>query len=145
TDFAQGGFNRVTGSSSLSGAPNLYGDAQTLSGHAVGGHNTLIALTPSVMYGDALVLSGNARGGGNILIGAANPFGPPFTNSNVMYGDGEELGGHASGGGNTLVSGQRANDVMWGDAAVVSAFAHTQPNTFEFAPANGHDTIMDFH
>lgn len=144
TDHAAGGNNTVSGFSGQ-GVPSLFGDAETLSGFASGGHNTVTAEGTSVMYGDAYELADHASGGGNLLTGPSNPhgiFGPPVPN--VMYGDGYELLDHASGGGNTLVSGQNSNDVMWGDAAIVSPNAHTRANTFVFAPQNGHDTIMDF-
>lgn len=145
TDHAVGGHNTVSGSSILPYGASLFGDAETLSGYAQGGHNTVTAEGTSVMYGDAYELTDHASGGGNLLVGPSNPaglFGPPV--ANLMYGDGYELLGYASGGGNTLVSGENSNDIMWGDAAVVSHFAQTRANTFVFAPSNGHDTIMDF-
>jgi Ca2+-binding RTX toxin-like protein len=61
-----------------------------------------------------------------------------------MYGDGYELLGDAVGGGNTLISGN-SSDIMYGDAAIVSATAKISGDTFEFMPHNGYDQIMDFH
>ncbi|MDB5445750.1 MAG: hypothetical protein JWQ97_1067, partial [Phenylobacterium sp.] len=43
-----------------------------------------------------------------------------------------------------LISGQGADDRMWGDAATVSPHATTGADVFEFAAANGHDVIEDF-
>jgi len=144
--FATGGFNTVTGATTESRVQTLYGDAGSMSGFASGGHNTLIGTTDTsfVMYGDAATLSDFASGGGNTLTGASasGANAPPV--SNLMYGDGHDLLTFASGGGNTLVSGQGADDTMWGDAAVVSPFATTLANKFVFAPGNAHDTIMDF-
>jgi hypothetical protein len=144
TDFAKGGHNTVTGSSGHD-FTTLFGDAGTMSGFAQGGSNMVVgrATNPSIMYGDAFTLTGFARGGGNTLIAPALSGG--IVTSNTLYGDGHDLLGFASGGGNTLIGGQGANDTMWGDAAVVAATAHTRANTFEFAPSNAHDTIMDFH
>jgi hypothetical protein len=148
TDFARGGENTVTGSTELTvgTTQNLYGDAGTLSGHARGGDNLVegAAQNSTVMYGDAATLQDHARGGGNTLIGASGIAGSGDAITNTMYGDGHDLLDHASGGGNTLVSGANAEDIMWGDAAVVSSTAHTRANTFVFAPQNGQDTIMDF-
>jgi Ca2+-binding RTX toxin-like protein len=140
---AQGGHNTLTGGSGT-GFVNLFGDAETMSGFAQGGDNMLVGerTNPSIMYGDAMTLSGFAKGGGNTLIAPSDL--TPRIPTNTLYGDGHDLLGFASGGGNTLISGN-SNDIMWGDAAVVAATAHTKANTFVFSPPNGQDVIMDFH
>jgi hypothetical protein len=145
TDYARGGYNTVAGNIGLGGLANLFGDAYTLSGHASGGHNTITgsAAGPETtfnMYGDAYQLTDYASGGGNTLISPGFPVIPTID----MFGDGHDLLGHASGGGNTLVAGQGVSDIMWGDAAVVSALATTRANTFVFSAGIGHDAIMDF-
>jgi serralysin len=144
TGFAKGGDNTVSADIGQGGPANLYGDAYILSGFASGGHNTLSGASPGpeatwTMYGDAYELTDFAHGGGNTLTS------PGFSIAPVtMYGDGYELLGHASGGDNTLVAGGRVEDIMYGDAAIVSRFAQTQANTFSFSPGIGQDVIMDF-
>ena len=144
TSFAGGGDNTVTADIGLGGPANLYGDAYTLSGFASGGHNTLSGSSPGpdatwVMYGDAYELADFAHGGGNLLTSPSSTIAPV-----TMYGDGYELLGFASGGGNTLVAGQQVDDIMYGDAAIVSPSAQTRANTFDFSPGIGQDVIMDF-
>jgi hypothetical protein len=141
---AHGGYNTVSGSLGLGGSLTLYGDAHTLTGAASGGHNTLSAFAPTpnttfVMYGDAFELSGAAHGGNNLLTSPDSTIAPV-----MMYGDGFERLGAATGGGNTLVAGHMVDDVMWGDAAVVSSPVQAAANTFIFSAGIGHDTIMDF-
>jgi len=140
--FAEGGHNHVSGSARIQ--TFLYGDAEFMSQHATGGYNTLtgVETNPTVMFGDAFELSGHATGGHNTLI-APSGLGPVGPSYNLMYGDGYELLDHASGGGNTLVSGG-SNDMMYGDAAIVSPQATTAPNSFVFTPHNANDQIMDF-
>lgn len=146
-NFAHGGNDQVTGSGGHGSPASLYGDAETMSGHSMGGDDTITGVTgaPEQMIGDASLLTNNAHGGDDLLIAGANTVpNVPQGGVNAMYGDGLTLSGHAHGGNDTLVSGQGSTDLMWGDAATVGPDATTGADRFVFAPANGHDQIMDF-
>lgn len=118
----------------------IFGDAFELSGHARGGDDAISASGEfaATAFGDGRTLTDHAQGGDDTLTGASS-FG-----SVRLYGDGEMLGDHARGGDDLLISGQGADDRMWGDAAVVSARAGAGADTFQFGPANGQDRIEDF-
>jgi hypothetical protein len=114
-----------------------YGDGETMSGHAVGGNDTVTAHTA---YGDAQSLTDYAQGGDDLVAGRIDY--PNF--QSALYGDGAELLGHATGGDDTIVGTTSAPDLMWGDAATVAATATTGADLFVFQPDNNHDQIMDF-
>jgi hypothetical protein len=123
-----------------------YGDALTLSNHARGGDDQLVGTSPNgrvALYGDAQTLRGHAQGGDDLLIGhtANTTWG---LQGSDLYGDGQVLADHAHGGNDTLISGQGADDRMWGDAATVGPHAGAGADVFEFQAANGHDVIEDF-
>ncbi|CAN7344646.1 hypothetical protein LJR225_002021 [Phenylobacterium sp. LjRoot225] len=141
TDQGHGGDDTIT---NFSGdfAGRSFGDAATMSGSARGGDDLLsVNGFGAAIYGDAETLTDRAQGGDDTLTAPSST--PSFAVA-FMYGDGQTLAGRARGGDDVLISGQRANDQMWGDAAVVGPHATTGADRYVFAPQNGDDQIMDF-
>jgi hypothetical protein len=142
-DHAVGGNDTVTVGASRFGLMG-FGDAQIITDHGRGGDDVVsgqgFGTLPQQLYGDAFTLSGFAIGGDDTVIGANG-------GGSLIYGDGHELFDHARGGDDVLVSGA-ANDLMWGDAAVVAPTAQTGNDTFLFDRTTqlnlGNDTIEDF-
>jgi hypothetical protein len=102
------------------------GDALTMSGHAVGGNDTLTGgnnsssnLVENNLAGDAgNSMSGFAHGGNDILTGGNNSGSGQL--DNVLYGDAPALFDRSTGGRDILYAGTAAaggtvSNVMWGD------------------------------
>jgi len=97
----------------------LYGDATSLSGHAVGGNDTLtggaggdgVAFTYNELFGDAYQLYSSARGGNDLLTGGADA-------ENHLYGDAGGMYDSTRGGADTLIggTGAAAINILRGDA-----------------------------
>jgi serralysin len=97
-------------------------------------------ISNSDLFGDAQTLSGTAVGGNDSLYGAVAAEG----SISRLFGDGFELLDNARGGNDLLTSRTHRSDIMVGDAFVVSPEAVTGSDIFAFAPGNGRDMIVDF-
>jgi hypothetical protein len=114
TDHGRGGDDVVSGQGFGSVPQQLYGDAYTLSGSAIGGNDTVIGANggPSQIYGDGHELLDHAKGGDDVLVsGAAN---------DLMWGDAPVVAPTAQTGADTFLFDRTS-----------------QPNL-------GNDTIEDF-
>lgn len=155
SDDARGGDDVAV----LQGTDNLgYGDAVTMLGSAVGGHDHLTGGNknsfPDVvneLYGDAFAMSGSATGGNDILTGGQNSESGQV--SNFLCGDALQMSGAATGGNDILYAGNAApgctviND-MWGDGQL-SDFAEGGQDLFIFKDdgpmtVGTQNTIHDF-
>jgi hypothetical protein len=101
-------------------------------------HNPTISM--SDLFGDAQTLSGSAVGGDDSLYGAVAAEG----SSSRLLGDGFELLEDARGGNDQLTSRSHRSEIMVGDAFVVGPRATTGNDLFVFAPGNGRDLILEF-
>jgi hypothetical protein len=106
----------IGGNDKLSGGINsdnyLIGDAWQLSGSATGGNDTLNggANSTNQIHGDANLMRHSATGGSDTLIGGKN-------STNNLYGDcWLEMYDNAAGGNDTLKGGANSTNLLYGDA-----------------------------
>lgn len=141
-DRSQGGNDtlRVNLAGSLS-TVIVDGDAQSMSGHAKGGNDTVIGdSTNSIrngfsLFGDAEgAMSDHAQGGNDTVIGV---FGG--RSLNTLVGDGGTISGDAHGGNDTLAAhqtGQTGSAVLYGDAPGLTDHARGGNDDLTFTIGN---------
>lgn len=89
----------------------VVGDADALTGHAVGGNDTVTADARfAEALGDAFTITDHARGGDDVVT-ADSP------GSNFAIGDAETISGHGSGGNDRVFTGEGASI---GDALLIT-------------------------
>jgi RTX calcium-binding nonapeptide repeat (4 copies) len=101
----------------------LFGDADALRDHAVGGDDTLdntdLPLNGELfLTGDARAISDFARGGDDVLVAVGNP-------RNTLYGDATEMSGHAEGGNDDLTGGTVGARIATSNSIYGDAFSMT--------------------
>ncbi len=145
---SKGGNDALVGGSSLLSATvnnNMFGDADTLKDSegktdVITGGSTLISGTVNnIIYGDARELI-NSKGGNDVIIAGSN-FGKGTT-TNTIYGDAVTADAASKCGNDAITSGLNTNDIIYGDAANVTA--NGGHDIFIFGGRFASDTVMDF-
>ena len=129
SDHTKGGSDTIIGVFGGRSSNTLVGDGATMTGHAHGGNDLLLAYEANQdgtagLYGDALTMTDHAHGGNDVLTFV---MGNEATNGGAsLYGDADSMDGDARGGNDVLTAIDTSTDpisesaMLIGDAFTMS-------------------------